>query len=291
MRDKFEFLRTLHKNPTMIKLIIYALRTFMILLILYLMFGILMLSFQSNFLYHPDGNNNFEECSGFDEYEKITINGTRFYYKNLEFSDTVLVYYSGNGGSACDRSGLRNYYEGYQASTLFVEYSGYSDDRREPSIELLQQDVHNVAKFIKNKTKVYVVGESLGTGVASYHAYSYEVNILLLLAPFYSTKDLGVEKFPYYPISFLEIENYNSAYWLSNFDGRLVMLHGELDSNIPYTQSQKLFDSLAIVDKHLFVFPFAKHNDLYNYFDTQRVIRYTFLNRTYSNRLEEYRYD
>ena len=135
------------------------------------------------------------------------------------------------------------------------------------------------------------MGESLGTGLASYHAYHSHVDILLLLAPFYSTQDLGIEKFPYYPISFLGIENYDSTYWLEDYEGRIVLLHGELDENIPSTQSQKLFDSLNTKDKHLFIFPYAKHNDLYDHFDTQRVIRHTFLNRSYSNRLEEYRYE
>lgn len=292
MKLSFETLRTLHKNPTMLKILFILLRIIMILGILYLLFGILMLTKQDKFFYHPDHNNNFYECPGFEEYESREFNGTRFYYKELEFSDKALIYYSGNGGSACDRWALQNYYEGYQASTIFVEYSGYSEDKREPSLVLLQQDVHNIESFLreKNYSKRYVVGESLGTGIASYHAYRYDVDVIFLLAPFYSTMDLGREKFPYYPISFLEIENYNSHYWLSNYNGRIVILHGELDKNIPYTQSIKLYNSLSTQDKTLFIFPFAKHNDLYDYFLTQSVIRYTFLNRTKSNRLDEYKF-
>lgn len=292
MKSFLESLRTLHKNPTMLSMLFFLLRTIMILGILYLLFGILMITNQEKFFYHPDEKNNFFECPGFEDYESKVVNGTRFYYNNLEFSDTVLIYYSGNGGSACDRWALQNYYEGYQASTIFVEYSGYSEDIREPSLKLLQQDVHTIELFVQenNYSKKYVVGESLGTGVASYHAYNYDVDVLLLLAPFYSTMDLGREKFPYYPISFLEIENYNSAYWLSHYDGRIVILHGEQDSNIPYTQSIKLYESLETEDKTLFIFPFAKHNDLYDYFLTQSVIRYTFLNRTKSNRLDEYKF-
>lgn len=286
------FLKSLHKNPTMKKVLILILRTIMILLIFYLVFGILMIINEEKFLYHPDKKNNFYECEGFKDYQRLEVNNTRFYYKNLNFSDRVIIYYSGNGGSACDRSALTNYYEGYQASVIFVEYSGYSEDERSPSLELLKQDVHNIQSFIreKNKKEIFLVGESLGTGVAAYHAYHYEIDIILLLAPFFSTYDLGREKFPYYPISFLEIQNYDSALWLENFSGRIIILHGELDKNIPYTQSVKLYEKLESKDKHLFIFPDAKHNDLYEYFNTQRIIRYAFLNKSRSGKIEEYKY-
>lgn len=268
---------------------IFLLNFTAVVILIYLLLFIFMIIFQDRFLYHPS-NENFYDCDGFENYERKEFNGTRFYYKDLKFSDNVLIYYSGNSGRACDRSTLTNLYEGYQASTIFVEYTGYGGDGNKPSLDLLQQDVLNIVEFTKNYSKVYVVGESLGTSLASYHTYKTNVNVLLLLAPFYSTQSLGEQMFPFYPISFLAIENYDSANWIKNYKNRLIIIHGIEDKSIPYNQAVDLFYVSNTDDKHLFLLPNAKHNDLYRYMDTRRIIRYAFLNRTYSNRIEEIRY-
>ena len=89
-------------------------------------------------IYYPD-NQDFYGCEGFKDYEKINFNGTRFYL--FEQSDSVLVYYHGNAGSACDRSFLKDIFEQSNHTLVFVEYAGYSNDTKKPSVVLFLKDV------------------------------------------------------------------------------------------------------------------------------------------------------
>lgn len=246
---------------------------------------------QDEFLYHPS-NADFYNCEGFDNYSKIDYKGTRFYYGNIENHSRVIVYYSGNGGRACDRFFLRQRFERYDSALIFVEYTGFGGDDLEPSKELLLGDARNVAEFIEkeNYSRVIGIGESLGTSVVSYQSSISDVDTLILLAPFYSTYSLGREMYPQYPISFLEIENYDTATWLENYDGRLVIIHGNYDKNIPISQARELYDYVNTKDKHLFQLTFAKHNDLYTFWDTYRALRYAIDYREYDS-LEELRYN
>lgn len=260
-----------------------------ILLLVYLLFFIFMIIFQDEFLYHPSSK-NFLDCDGFENYQREEFNSTRFYYKELKGSDRVIIYYSGNSGRACDRSPLTRVYEGYQASVIFVEYSGYGGDNQTPSLALLQQDVLNIIEFTKSYSSVFVVGESLGSSLASFHSLNRNVELVLLLAPFYSTPSLGQEVFPFYPVSFLSIENYDTASWLENYQNRLVIIHGKEDKNIPYTQAVTLYQRVNSKDKHLFLLSTARHNNLYNFMDTRRIIRFAFTNRTFSDSIFNLKY-
>lgn len=269
----------------------YFLNCFIVFAIfIYLLLFIFMIIYQDRFLYHPS-DESFYECDEFENYDKKNFNGTRFYYKDSKLNEDILIYYHGNSGRACDRAFLSNIYERYASSVIFVEYSGYGGDGQEPSLDLLKQDVKNIINFTQNYSKINVVGESLGTSLAAYHSYNTEVDVLLLLAPFYSTSSLGEEVFHYYPISFLTIENYDTANWIRNYENKLVMVHGVEDRNIPYTQAINLYNNSLSEDKHLFLLPYAKHNDLYGYGNTRRAIRYSFLEDYESDSLEKVRYN
>ena len=256
----------------------------------YIILGTLMLFNQDKFFYHPS-EKSFHDCLGFKDYSKETFNSTRFYFKELENKDRLIIYYSGNSGRACDRSPIRKSYEKYNSSIIFVEYSGYGGDDKKPSIELLLKDVHNIANFIemKNYNEIIVIGESLGSSLAVFQSTISKVDNLILLAPFYSTKSLGKQLFPYYPISFLEIENYDTNTWLRDYEKKLTIIHGKFDKNIPISQSIRLFEEAKTKSKALFILTFAEHNDLYNYFDTYRILDYA-IEDIYSEPLETTRY-
>jgi esterase/lipase len=229
-------------------------------------------------IYYPN-NQNFENCDGFKDYEKINYNGTRFYYK--EQSKNVIVYYHGNAGSACDRSSVKSVFEQSNESLIFVEYTGYSDDKKEPDKNLILQDVQNIHNFIEENSfnKITIYGESIGSGAASYHAYLGNVNSLILVAPFSRLEDVAQSKYIIYPASILVREKYDNIKWLQNFKEDIIILHGDSDTVIPNRFSQKLFNEIPTDKKEYVLIEGKGHNDIWtSAVFTDNLIE--FINRT-----------
>jgi len=215
-------------------------------------------------VYYPD-KQDFDLCQGFKDSQKINFNGTRFYYK--QNSDKLIIFYHGNAGSACNRSFLKDFFEENDYSYIFVEYAGYSNDSKKPTKKLLLQDVENVNNFIKdlNYSELVLAGESIGTGLASYHSTLTKADKLFFVAPFSSIADVGQRHFFLYPVKLLLKENYDNELWLQDFKEKIMIIHGNKDGIIPMRLSKKLYESISTIKKKYVEIDGAGHNDIYRY--------------------------
>ena len=245
-------------------------------LLIYLgLFAFIFISHRS-LIYHPNlTQNNFNDCPAFDDAEKINTNGTRAYYRHA--SDKIVVVYHGNAGSACDRSHLKGIFEDNGFSYLFVEYAGYGGDDRRPSRELLLKDAESIVSFLKsrNYTQTLLVGESIGSGVASHHATLMPVDGMLFIAPFDSLVNVAKSRFPFFPIFLIALfsgENYDNVALLQNHAGSLSIIHGTKDNIIPLKRGKALFENTTISNKEFITIDGAGHNDIYNFEKTWRSI-------------------
>lgn len=231
-------------------------------MIIYLVFGVILYFNQRSMIYFPSYQ-DFYKCEGFDNYEKIDYNGTRFYFKQR--NENVIVYYHGNAGSACDRSQNKFIFEKTNNSLIFVEYAGFSNDNRKPSKELILNDVKNINNFIEEQRfkKIIIYGESLGSAVGSYHAKIGNIEHLILVTPFSSIKDIAKSQFPYFPVNLILKENYDNIKWLSNYEGKITILHGNKDSVVPAKFSKKLYENLKTENKQYILIEGFNHNDLW----------------------------
>jgi len=229
--------------------------------ITYVLFGIFLFFFQKSMMYFPN-NQNFGDCAGFSDYEKINHKGTRMYYKNG--SEKVVIYYHGNAGSACDRSSVKETFEKTNSSVIFVEYAGYSNDGKKPSRELILKDVKNVHDYVKKFRSVSVYGQSIGSGAASYHAYLGGVDNLILATSFSSLTDFAKSQYKIYPVTMLLREKYNNVKWLQNYKGRILIIHGDKDNIIPYKHSKKLYEEITTEKKEYVLIKGKGHNDIWD---------------------------
>lgn len=237
-----------------------------ILILVYVGFGLLLFVSQNQFIYYPSSQ-DFNTCQQFSDSEKININGTRAYYKNI--SEKLIVFYHGNEGSACDRDFLKDCFSNLGYSSIFVEYAGYSNDVRKSSQKALMQDVENINNFIKisGYTELVIAGESLGASLASYHSSIANEDKLLLIAPFYSLKDLARSHYPVYPVSWMLFDKYESHHWLNDIR-QVEIIHGNTDTIIPMTESKRLFSEIITENKKYSEISGSNHNDLYDYPET-----------------------
>jgi hypothetical protein len=232
-----------------------------IFLIFYISFGVFLTFNQEKIIYQPSSQ-DFAACLNFVEAEKITHQGTRMYVSAT--TGPMVVLYHGNAGSACDRGVYAAQFTQAGYGYIIVEYAGFSNDTREPGHELIKQDVENVISYLENMgvEELVVVGESIGTGFASYHASLAPPEKLLLISPFTNLSDIAKERFWFYPTSLLVDNALDNVEALKNYRGKVAIIHGTEDSIIPYQLGRRLFASVP-AEKELISIAGAGHNDLF----------------------------
>ena len=232
----------------------------------YLILGLTLFIFQNNLIYKPT-NQDFFNCENLKYTSKINYNGTRFYYKKN--SDILVVFYHGNYGSSCDRYQIANFFNQNNFSFILVEYSGFSNDNKTPSIKLLTKDANNINEFIKKNisyNKLVIGGESLGSAISLIHTNIINPNKVFLISPFDKLENVILDRFPFYlyPINFLLKENYNNYDKFSNFSGDLIIFHGSKDKVIPQKLSLDLYNSIEIKNKKYEIKKNKGHNNMYS---------------------------
>lgn len=229
----------------------------------YIVGGVYLYSRQRELIYHP-AVQNFDDCPGFQEYQRINYRGTRFYLKPQ--SENVLVYYHGNAGSACSQSSLKAKFEATGYSLIFPEYAGYSNDDQAPSKALLLNDVQNINTYLseQNYQKIIVYGQSLGTAAASYQAKLGQVDGVVLLSPFARMQDVVQRQVGIYPTALLLTETFDNIAALQDYKGSILILHGDQDTLIPPAQSAALFESISTNHKEYVIIPGKDHFDMWS---------------------------
>jgi hypothetical protein len=247
-------------------------KVLIVFVLVYLFFGLYLYIYQTNFVYFPS-QQNFDNCPNFSESQKININGTRAYFENI--SDKLIVFYHGNAGSTCDRYYLKNKFKKQGFSYLFVEYTGYSNDIKKTTKDWLIKDVENMEDFLKTTDfkEIIIMGESLGTALATYHSSIRKIDKLLLVSPFDRLAEIAQNNFGIYPIKLILKENYNNGNTIKkSMASKVQIIHGNIDNVIPIEQARKLFNKIEITNKKFVEIKGASHNDIYNFEETDKNI-------------------
>jgi hypothetical protein len=160
---------------------------------LYALVCVLMAIFQRSFIYFPSVFNRqqVDEMAHTARLERWTNSSGQFIgMKRLSprqpADGTVMITY-GNGSTAVGCDHYANDIQGVAAFDVFIlEYPGYEDRPGRPSQSSLFRAAEEAFLTLAAKKPVYLVGESLGAGVASYMAGTYSNRIagVLLISPF-----------------------------------------------------------------------------------------------------------
>ena len=247
--------------------------------VIYISFGVYLTVSQERFMYNPSPQ-DFESCEKFTEAEKINHLGTRMYVKLYDNRPTVVMYH-GNAGSACDRYFYADLLTEANYGYIIVEYAGFSNDTQRPTHKLLKRDVENVISYLKEKdiSDVFIIGRSIGTGVATYHTLLAQPNKLLLISPFTNLSDTAGIQYWYYPTSILVDNAFDNVENLKNYSGKVTIIHGTADKIIPYKLAEDLFQSLS-GEKDIVPIDGGNHHNLFTFNETHEAIN-KFLTETY----------
>lgn len=178
-----------------------------------------------------------------------------------------MLVFHGNAGYALDRnyfvSGLRAL--GNQWDVFLFEYPGYGSREGTPSEANFKAAATQALQVLleTDSRPVFITGESLGSGVASFLAniFSKQVAGLLLVTPFSSLIDVAAHHYPFLPLRILLSERYDSREALSHYGGPVAFLLAGRDEVVTTESGQQLYDSYG-GPKWLHIEAQAGHNTL-----------------------------
>ena len=217
---------------------------------------------QDAMLYFPD-DRPFAYCPELGAGVQVSMDGTRGYFFQNGTSSKLAILYHGNAGSACDRAYYRTAIEGAGYSWLFVEYAGYAGDGKKPSTNMILGDVKHVVAWVGTKefSSIAVLGESIGSGPASFHSSIAPADRLMLITPFDRLSAVASRYYPYMPTSLLLKDDYDNLSWARSAKNILIV-GGTGDTIIPFAHAQNLFDLLPQEERVLYVLEGVDHNEV-----------------------------
>jgi len=178
-----------------------------------------------------------------------------------------MLVFHGNAGYALHRD---YFVAGFQAlgdewEVFLFEYPGYGAREGAPSADTFKATAVQALELLlaTDSRPIFVIGESLGSGIASYLAATFPEQVagLLLVTPFSSLADVAAHHYPFLPVRTLLSERYDSVEALAHYRGPVAFLIAGRDEVVTTTLGRQLYDSYT-GPKWLHVEAHAGHNSL-----------------------------
>jgi fermentation-respiration switch protein FrsA (DUF1100 family) len=207
--------------------------------------------FQRNLLYHPSDNGYQGDEINFD-YKEIFIQNKEgiklkawLHEKDLINKKTI-IFFHGNAGNLRNRNYKLNELSKIDINFLIVSYRGFSGNQGKPTEQGLYEDARSTLDWLKIngaiEKNLILYGESLGSAVAIETAQNKDLAGIILESPFTSMVELAQKYYPVLPVKYLLKDKYETIKKLPNINSPLLVLHGRLDSIVPFSMGKKLFE-------------------------------------------------
>ncbi len=188
----------------------------------------------------------------------------------------VILTFHGNGEIASDYDDLAPEYHRAGASLLVVDYRGYGWSTGRPRLSTLLSDVDDVLKALPDVLKkggisteapLHIMGRSLGSACAIHAAYTAPERFkgLILESAFADVIPLLIRLGIPAPMLDNMPDPINNVGKLKTVNLPLLVIHGERDTLIPFSNGQKLYETSPAALKYLVRISGAGHNDLLMY--------------------------
>jgi pimeloyl-ACP methyl ester carboxylesterase len=236
----------------------------------YALVGIGCASFQRNLIYFPPV---FETAAVYQSANSKQLTlwtnraGESIGWKRLSSTQPaegqVLIMH-GNAGCAFQ---CAHYADAIQKAApldvYLVEYPGYADRTGSPSEQALYESAEEGFEALPLDRPTFLVGESLGTGVATYLAgrHAKEVAGVALLAPYNRLADVAQAHLRIFPANWILCDRFPSEDYLRDYQGPVAVLAAGRDRVVPERFAQRLYDGYG-GPKKLWRFPDANHESL-----------------------------
>ncbi len=189
----------------------------------------------------------------------------------------LMLYFPGNGGHRGYRAREIRQFTALGCHVLYFDYRGYAENAGRPTEADLAEDARGTWRFATEELgvppgRIVIWGESLGGGVAT--RLSSELcsdgtlpRGLILRGTFTSLVDAAAHHYPWLPVRWLLVDRFPSIERIGQVTCPLLIIHGRLDTIVPYEQGRALFEAAPAQSRsgvpRMFVeLPHAGHNDI-----------------------------
>ncbi len=176
----------------------------------------------------------------------------------------TILYFHGNAGNLASRAERIRRYLSRGYGILFMSYRSYSGSTGSPSernnVADAQLAYNSLIADGIAPDRIFVYGESLGSGVAVQLAAANEIAGLILDAPYTTIVDVAALEYPYLPVRPFVFDRYETVRHLPRVTAPLLILHGEADRVIPVEMGRAVYNA-ANAPKEIVTFPRAGHSD------------------------------
>ena len=238
----------------------------------YLIITFALYFFQRNLLYYPAINNySGEKLNVSVEKVKIktedNIELLSWYHKKNSGDYKTILFLHGNAGTLENRIYKINHLKNMNVNFLIIAWRGFSGNKGKPTEKGLYEDAKSALRWLANKgvkeENIIIYGESLGTGVATEIAQNKNFAGVILETPFTSMASVGKSKYPFFPVSFLLKDKYESDKKIKNINCPILIMHGKIDNVVPFHMGKKMYE-LANEPKYYYFSEYDDHMMEYN---------------------------
>lgn len=204
---------------------------------------------------------------GPDVHERtIDVPGARLSALHLQLPAPkgVVFYLHGNAGNLDSWFVNADFYRQANFDLFMIDYRGYGKSSgRIQSQAQLQADARAAWASVAARyagRRVVLFGRSLGTGLASDLAADLQPDLTVLVSPYVSLRALAAEHYRWVPAALLRYPM-PSDEWLPRVKSPVLLVHGERDTLIPPSHSDRL--AARVPQARVLKVPDAGHNDVH----------------------------
>ena len=177
----------------------------------------------------------------------------------------AIIYFGGNAERVeANIPEFRKTFSGH--SVYLAPYRGYGGIEGTATEENLYSDALAIYDEVaKRHAEIFIIGRSLGSGVATYLASVRKVDKLILVTPFDSMVNLAREFYPLFPVGLFLIDQYDSASRVGQLESQTLVMVAGKDEIVPRQNTERLLS--AFKPDHLTVkgIDQATHNSISTY--------------------------
>jgi fermentation-respiration switch protein FrsA (DUF1100 family) len=231
-----------------------ASRIIQITLVGYLGIILVLLFFENRMVFVPSSPAQFWQdppVPGWQDLYLTIEDGTRIHawWCPRPGAEGALLYCHGNGGNLSHRGNtIRGLQEQLNVSVLIFDYPGYGKSEGSPTEAGCYAAGTTAYQFLREQQhvpgdKIFLFGNSLGGGVATYLAVREPHRALILSKTFTSLPDVGQHCYPWLPVRWLMRNRFDSLSRIKDCKMPVFLTHGTEDELIPYCQGVALHEA------------------------------------------------
>jgi fermentation-respiration switch protein FrsA (DUF1100 family) len=228
--------------------------------------------FEKSLIYHPSREHDVSARALGLAHESVALtaeDGVRLdaLFLPARGSRVTVLLAHGNAGNLSHRLDRVIFLQArLRADVLLFDYRGYGRSEGSPDEEGTYRDGRAAYRWLVEQRgvspdRLVLFGESIGSAIALDLAVSRPCRALVLEAPFTSVPDMARVVLPFLPRAFVRTQ-YDNLAKVGRLRVPLLVLHGDRDEVVPFSQGRRLFES-APEPKRFYSIPGAGHNDTY----------------------------